>query len=70
MGSIPVRVKEFAGTLQKPALRDLSRKSSYSVVVSTTDFESVILGSSPSKSFSTFEKGGAKNVSKQQNKKY
>ena len=65
MGSIPVRVKEFAGTLQKPV-----KKSSYSVVVSTTDFESVILGSSPSKSFSTFEKGGAKNVSKQQNKKY
>ena len=47
MGSIPARANEFAGTL-KTCEKRLVSKSSHSVVVSTEDFESSILGSSPS----------------------
>lgn len=44
MGSIPVR------TTRDPVFSKKNTHRSYSVVVSTTDFESVNLGSSPSKS--------------------
>ena len=59
MGSIPARANEFVGTL-KTCEKRLVSKSSHSVVVSTEDFESSILGSSPSESLSTFVKSGAK----------
>ena len=55
MGSIPARANEFVGTL-KTCEKRLVSKSSHSVVVSTEDFESSILGSSPSESLSTFVK--------------
>ena len=48
MGSIPVGTNKFTGTYQKP-------ESSYSVMVSTADFESVNLGSNPSKSLTMVE---------------